>query len=48
MLYDAIAKQLQNAIKVKAQPKDLAIILSAFVMSKKQYKITQDLRSKSE
>jgi len=40
MLYDEISKQLQAAIKNKAQPRDLAA-------SKKQYKITNDLRSKS-
>jgi len=47
MLYDEISKQLQAAIKNKAQPRDLAVILAAFNLSKKQYKITNDLRSKS-
>jgi len=46
MLYDEISKQLQAAIKTKAQPRDLAVILAAFNLSKKQYKITNDLRSK--
>jgi len=42
-----MSKQLQAAIKNKAQPRDLAAILTAFNLSKKQYKISHDLRSES-
>ena len=45
MLYDAIAKQLQLTLRNKAKPRELAVVLTAFIISKKQYGITQDLRS---
>ncbi|XP_067937037.1 uncharacterized protein [Watersipora subatra] len=44
MLYNMVAKQLQAAIKSKSRPKTLSVILAAFIMSKKQYNITDHRR----
>jgi len=44
---DEISKQLQVAIKSQAGPQNLAAILTAFNLSKNQYKISHDLRSES-